>query len=212
MKGTPGGDDARASCGDNGDWKGDSEVTTKGARTGRSSCPRRTRDTAAIKGFRGRQGDRSGRDEVGSRATNGATAASTGSDLGVPRVMMLLATLMAFGAFCATAGYSLLATREAALGDQRRDPRAMAKGGRGNAGGISRVDDVRAVGSGRGDGASVGPVAASEATQRRESHRIGHRLANERVISGTTAPRDMQLKRLSPPRIRLGRWRRFARK
>lgn len=95
--------------------------------------------------------------------------------------MMLLATVMAFGAFCATAGYSLLAIREAAIGDEGGDPRAMAKGGRGGAGGISRVDDVRAVGSGRGDGASVGPIAASEATQRRKSHRIGHRLPNERV-------------------------------
>jgi len=43
--------------------------------------------------------------------------------------MMLLATVMAFEAFCATAGYSLLATREAALGDEGGDPRAVSKEG-----------------------------------------------------------------------------------
>lgn len=55
-KGASGGDDARASCGDDGGCEGDSAATTKGARGGRSSCPRRTRETSESPGFRGRQG------------------------------------------------------------------------------------------------------------------------------------------------------------
>jgi hypothetical protein len=103
----------------NGDCKGDSEVTTKEARTGRSSWPRRTRETSCDQGLP-ETARRWKRDETKEIPGNerGKRSHRLRQTLDFPRVMMLLATVMAFGAFYASAGYSLLATREAALGDE----------------------------------------------------------------------------------------------